>query len=219
TQETTTHGTTTQQTTTHGTTTRETTTQETTTHGTTTNGTTTHETTTEPTTSTTATPETTATTETTPPTQTFTPPPTSTTPTPPTQPRGVAAKPSGCGPARARIRLISGSAERGECAHDRAVRDMGDERDDRRPDAVVQEQEPGRLEERDRRRRRELAPHPRVDERQEHVDENGAREDPVKQPEDGAEPPTARPERGEEQPVADGEQHPGDEVRRVSDRL
>jgi hypothetical protein len=123
--------------------------------------------------------------------------------------------PTGRPPATAR----SQPSERGEAAHERSVGDVGSDADERRPRAVSEHEEARRLEQGDVRGGRRWVAHPRVDEREQGVDERGTGEHAVGEAEDRSEPPPAPADREEEGVVDQREPQPEQEVQDVAERL
>src|SRR4051812_28582756 len=111
----------------------------------------------------------------------------------------------------------NGAGERDEAADDRAVSDVGRDRGNRRPTAVVAQHETGWLEQRLISRRAEARAHPRMDDREQDVDQRGAGEQTVDESEEAAQPPTVLVDRGEDREIHEREQQPRHEVHRVAD--
>src|SRR6185312_16382504 len=109
--------------------------------------------------------------------------------------------------------------QRDEAADDGAVGDVGGEAGERCLRAVVAHQEAGWLEQGDGGRGGGRRSHAWVDQREQDVDERGAGEEPVSEPERRPEPPAAVADRGEYRVVDERERDPGEEVQDVAERL
>ena len=120
---------------------------------------------------------------------------------------------------RSRVTRGTSGGERDEPTDDRAVGNVGDDRGKRGAAAVVEHHESRWLQQWSVGGSTGRCAHPRMDDREQHVDQCGSGKQTVSQAERGSQPPAAMADCREDPEIDQGEELSDDEVHRVAQRL